>query len=224
MVDLRRSAARGVVAARTYAELDAAGVSLAAAVKKVGVERWPRFLGDAERRAMTAVSNRALPGVIMASATGADTIVGGILLGGIILYSLINREQASKPTGPRPATPQSSPPAPVIVEAAVPLPPPKEGETPTDVLKPSGQHVGEPGNNSGVRILPGGDEGARELFDRLTKDGEDITRPGHIGKVVKTPSGVVIGYRPKSKSGPPTIDVKGIPGLRELKFPGGRSQ
>lgn len=161
MVDRLRSTASGVVAARTHTELNAAGVELAAAVKGVGVERWPRFLGDAERRAMAAVSDRALPGVIKASATGADTIVGGILLGGIILYGLINRERASKPTGPRPATSPPSPPAPVIVEAAVPLPSPKEGETPTDVLKPGGQHIGEPGDNSGIRVLPGGDEGLK---------------------------------------------------------------
>ena len=78
---------------------------------------------------------------------------------------------------------------PHVVEAAVPLPPPKEGETPLDVLKPGGQNVGEPGENSGVRVLPGGEDEARELFDRLTKGGTDITRPGHIGKVIRLPDG-----------------------------------
>lgn len=111
----------------------------------------------------------------------------------------------------------------------MPLPPPKEGETPLDVLKPGGQNVGESGENSGVRVLPGGENEARDLFDRLTKGGTDITRPGHIGKVIRLPDGSVISYRPKSKtgarpeaeSGPPTIDVN-VPGLniRKLKFPG----
>jgi len=62
--------------------------------------------------------------------------------------------------------------------------------------------------------LPGGDAGARELFDRLTKGGgTDITPPGRAGKIIKTPDGSVIGYRPASKSGPPTIDVN-VPGLK----------
>ena len=106
---------------------------------------------------------------------------------------------------------------------AVPVPPPKEGETPTDVLKPGGQNVGDPGKNSGVRILPGGEKEARELFDRLTagKGGQDITPEGRPGRVIRTPEGT-FGIRPSSKSGPPTVDVN-VPGLplRELKFPGG---
>ena len=103
----------------------------------------------------------------------------------------------------------------------MPVPPPVEGETPADVLKPGGQNVGAPGENSGVRVLPGGENESRELFDRLTKGGTDITRPGHIGKVIRMPDGSVISYRPRSRSGPPTIDVN-VPGLniRKLKFPG----
>ncbi len=63
---------------------------------------------------------------------------------------------------------------------------------------------------------------ARELFDRLTKGGTDVTPPGHPGKVIRMPDGSAISYRPTSKSGPPTIDVT-ITGLsiRKLKFPGG---
>jgi hypothetical protein len=102
------------------------------------------------------------------------------------------------------------------------VPPPTEGEKPVDVLKPGGKNVGEPGENSGVRILPGGESEARELFDRLTKGGTDITPSGHLGKVIRMPDGSVISHRPTSKSGPPTVDVN-VPGLgiRKLKFPGG---
>ena len=50
-----------------------------------------------------------------------------------------------------------------------------------------------------------------------------MTPPGHRGTLVRTPDGGYIGYRPQSKSGPPTIDVK-MPGyearMRELKFLG----
>ena len=56
-VDRLRSAARGIVEARTHAELGAAGVDLAAAVQTLGVERWPRYLADADRRAVAAVSS-----------------------------------------------------------------------------------------------------------------------------------------------------------------------
>ena len=89
------------------------------------------------------------------------------------------------------------------------------------MLKPGGQNVGEAGDNSGVRILPGGDQEAQRLFDRLTKGGKDITPSGHPGKIIQMPDGSVISYRPTSKSGPPTIDIN-VSGLaiRKLKFPG----
>ena len=104
---------------------------------------------------------------------------------------------------------------------SVPVPPPKDGETLDDVLKPGGRNVGEAGDSPGVRILPGDDQEAQRLFDRLTKGGKDITPSGHSGKVIRMPDGSVIGYRPTSKSGPPTVDVS-VEGLaiRKLKFPG----
>ena len=163
------------------------------------------------------------PGIGQVSADGMDlprAAGAALLLGAAALYFRHQQEEAAKRAMPGPAA-TPVPEMPHVVEAAVPLPPPKEGETPLDVLKPGGQNVGEPGENSGVRVLPGGEDEARELFDRLTKGGTDITRPGHIGKVIRLPDGSVISYRPRSKSGPPTIDVN-VPGLktRKLKFPG----
>lgn len=109
----------------------------------------------------------------------------------------------------------------------MPLPPPTEGETPLDLLKPGGQNVGERGDNSKIRILPGELDEARELFDRLTKgkSGMDVTSLERPGQVIRLPNGSYIGLRPKSKSGPPTIDVNVAgTGVRELKFPGGNAQ
>jgi len=147
------------------------------------------------------------------SSTSSDTGVALLTLGAVALGWALGRRSSS------PGLPTTS--GPTISEAAILVPPPVEGEKPVDVLKPSGQNVGTPGENSGVRVLPGSENEARELFDRLTKGGTDITRPGHIGKVIRLPDGSVISYRPKSKSGPLTIDVN-VPGLKiwKLKFPG----
>ena len=224
--DQFRSAAKGIVEARDYAQLGDAGSHLATAVLNVGVDAWPQRLGDLDRRALAAVSERAIPEVIKVSTDGLDmprAIGAGIIVGGIILYLRQKQEEAARQGGSKPTGPKS-PQQPTIVEAAVPLPLPKDGETPTEVLKPGGQNVGDQGSNSGIRVLPGGEEGARELFDRLTKGkgGVDITPKGHPGQVIKLPDGSTIGHRPTSKSGPPTIDTN-VPGLsvRELKFPGG---
>lgn len=220
-VDRFRSAAQGSVEARTHEELGAAGADLAAAIQKIGFERWPGYLAEADRRAIGAASDGTIPNIVKASAAGADAATAGaVLLGGIMLYlTLKSLEPGAKPGTPR-ATPPAPPAQPLIVEAAVPLPPPKEDETPADVLKPGGRLVGQPGSSAGVRELPGGEQSAEELFDRLTKGGTDITPSRYPGKRVRLPNGDTIGYRPKSTSGPPTIDVDvaGV-GIDKLKFP-----
>jgi len=145
-----------------------------------------------------------------------------ILLGGLIVWfwDLTGGRQQSSHQAP---VPQSAPPT---VMQAVPVPPVREGETPADVLKPGGQNVGELGGNSGIRILPGGEEEARKLFERLTKGKGriDITPPTHLGQVIRLPDGSVIGLRPASTTKPATIDTN-VPELavRELKFPEGKS-
>lgn len=218
-VDRLRQAAKGIVEARTHEQLGAAGGALASAVFRVGLDAWPRFLSDSQRRAIEAVSANAIPGAIKASATGTDTAVaGGALLLGGLLYLVTRQRDTPSPSRSTPDRPIA--PAPTTLETAVPVPPPVEGEKPTDVLKPGGQNVGEHGENPGVRVLPGGDKEARKLFDRLTKGGTDITPSGHPGKVIRMSDGSVVSHRPTSKSGPPTIDVN-VPGLkiRRLKFP-----
>ena len=136
-VDRLRKASKGIVEARTHGQLGAAGSALAMAVFKTGVDAWPRYLSDSERRAVTAASENAIPGVVKVSADGMDmpkAVVGGIVLGGIILY-IRQKQEAAKKAGAQPVN-APSPKAPAIVEATIPLPPSKEGETPSDVLKP----------------------------------------------------------------------------------------
>lgn len=99
-VDRLRSAAKGIVDARTHAQLSDAGADLAVAAQAIGIDRWPRFLGDAERRGMVAVTSGEIPGVVRASATAPD--IGPVLLTlGLVLLSLGLRDQDSHPSQPR---------------------------------------------------------------------------------------------------------------------------
>lgn len=95
-----------------------------------------------------------------------------------------------------------------------------EEASPRDILMPGERAVGKPGENSGVRELPGGNKEAEDFVLGLGKGGQDITPDGHTGIVIQLPGGGgFVGYRPRSKSGPPTVDVN-IPGIgiREIKF------
>ena len=77
---------------------------------------------------------------------------------------------------------------------------------------PGGNPLGKKGTGprapATVREVNGGRNEAERFFQELSQGGADVTPPGHIGAVVKLPGGRgTIGYRPSSKSGPPTIDV-----------------
>jgi len=195
--------------------------------RAVGARVAAALRGEEER--VAAEGAPASSEIVQVSADGMDlprAAGAALVLGAVALYLRQQQEEAARRATPGPAA-TPVPEMPHVVEAAVPLPPPKEGETPLDVLKPGGQNVGERGDNSKMRILPGGSEGARELFDRLTigKGGTDVTPPGRQGQVIRLPDGNYIGLRPKSKSGPPTIDVNVAgTGVRELKFPEGNAQ
>jgi hypothetical protein len=98
-------------------------------------------------------------------------------------------------------------------------------QSPAEILAPGGKFIGRPGENSGIRELPGGAAAAQELFERLTR-GAGSTRLTDKSLVIDLPEGGgFIGLRLTSKSGPPTIDIN-IPGVgvRELKFPEGYGQ
>jgi hypothetical protein len=93
-------------------------------------------------------------------------------------------------------------------------------ETPKDVLNPSGKPIGRPGRRSEAREMDGGEKGAKELYDKLSKGGIPETPKGYPGKGTRLPNGDWVGHRPISKSGPPTVDVNvnGVP-FDKIKFP-----
>jgi hypothetical protein len=84
---------------------------------------------------------------------------------------------------------------------------------------PDGKPIGTRGSSSAIREVPGGVREARQMFDELAAGGRDVTPPGHPGKLVELPGGGRVGFRPSSKSGPPTVDVKisDVP-IKKVKF------
>lgn len=94
------------------------------------------------------------------------------------------------------------------------MPPP-----PIDLLMPGGSPVGTAGSRPEIREVTGDPEEAQDFFDALTAGGTDATPPGYPGTLRRLPGGGSVGFRPASKSGPPTIDVN-IPGvpIDKIKF------
>ncbi|MCP3999197.1 MAG: hypothetical protein GY722_29650 [bacterium] len=88
-----------------------------------------------------------------------------------------------------------------------------------DLLISGGKRIGEAGSKPSIRVVEGNATAAEDLFSKLAKGGTDITPSGHPGKLVRLPGERVVGFRPVSKSGPPTVDVN-IPGLdiEKIKF------
>ena len=106
----------------------------------------------------------------------------------------------------------------------VPLPSPMQRIT--DALRPGGRLIGDPGSSPAIRIIRDLNPltRAEEMFWHLTQNGtvgQVLEAPNYPGLVVRLPGGGVIGIRPMSTSGPPTIDVRiqGV-GIREIKFLG----
>lgn len=79
--------------------------------------------------------------------------------------------------------------------------------------------MGRPGSGRNVREVIGGENEARSLFDELTKGAEVMPHPNPNisgGLMADLPGGGTIGFRPTSKSGPPTIDIHNIPNYPDL--------
>jgi hypothetical protein len=72
-----RAAAAGAAAATSQTELREAAGKLAAAMKTVGLDRWPRFLADAGERAAREAAGAGRRQVADASPAGARTDAGG---------------------------------------------------------------------------------------------------------------------------------------------------
>lgn len=85
--------------------------------------------------------------------------------------------------------------------------------------KPLGKKGTGPRASAKIREVPGGRTEAERVFQELSQGGTDITPPGHPGRLIELPGGRgKIGYRPASKSGPPTIDVR-VVDLRGQRIP-----
>ncbi len=89
------------------------------------------------------------------------------------------------------------------------------GRSIDDILMPGGRPIGVkatgPRASARLREVGGGQVEAERIFQELTQGGRDITPAGYPGRLIELPDGRgTVGYRPASKSGPPTIDVKAV--------------
>ena len=88
----------------------------------------------------------------------------------------------------------------------------------SDALK----KIGVPGENSGIRNVVGNADDAFSFFKgQVNLNTIKEVKPGTF--VGKDSNGITFTYRASSKSGPPTIDVNGVSGLRKIKFINGSS-
>jgi hypothetical protein len=148
VVDSIRAAAAGAVEARTTAALNAAGEALASAVQGVGSGSWSRFLADADRRAVTAVSGGAVPGIVQASAAGTD-LPNSILLGGLAVMTWLllgQRQPGSQAPAPRPVLPN-----------VMPMKPPRDAKDRNGAKAP-----GKPGEAEKFKDPKGGEQWVNE--------------------------------------------------------------
>jgi len=79
--------------------------------------------------------------------------------------------------------------------------------------------IGTKANSSGIRALNGTADDAYEFFmKQIDSTTLKEVKPGVF--IGKDTNGLTFTFRAASKSGPPTIDVNGIKGLRKIKFIG----
>lgn len=88
-----------------------------------------------------------------------------------------------------------------------------------DSLIPGGDPIGTAGSTESIREVSGDERTAESFFNQLTSGGSPVSNPKYPGRLCVIPEGGIIGLRPRSKSGPPTIDVDvpGIP-IKKVKF------
>jgi hypothetical protein len=89
------------------------------------------------------------------------------------------------------------------------------GRSIDDILMPGGKPIGVKGSgtraSARLREVGGGKAEAERMFQELTQGGKDITPAGYPGKLIELLNGKgIIGYRPATKSGRPTIDVNAV--------------
>jgi len=101
--DRPRSAAKGIVDACTHAQFAVAGENLSTAAQTTGLDRRPRFLGDAQQRGVTAATDGEIPGVMNASVIVGDPrmrLAGIVLASVVLLYDCLTKSNSgpSRPT------------------------------------------------------------------------------------------------------------------------------
>jgi hypothetical protein len=78
--------------------------------------------------------------------------------------------------------------------------------------------LGRQGSSPAIREVLGDVNDAKTLFDALR--GSNVVtevKPGVF--IARTSNGATVTFRPVSKSGPPTVDVRGIEeGIEKIKF------
>jgi hypothetical protein len=94
---------------------------------------------------------------------------------------------------------------------------------------PGGKPIGVKGTgpraSARLRQVSGGQAAAGRMFQDLAEGGKDVTPSGYPGTLIELPNNRgTVGYRPASKSGPATIDVKVIDAsgqpipIKKIKF------
>jgi hypothetical protein len=67
--------------------------------------------------------------------------------------------------------------------------------------------IGSRGSRDNIREVQGTQDDAQSVFNELAGSGQLLESPNYPRALVRRPDGTTVGYRPESKSGPPTIDV-----------------
>ncbi len=78
------------------------------------------------------------------------------------------------------------------------------------------RNIGQPANNPGIRQVQGTADDALSFFKQQV--GDNPVRSIKNGFVATGDDGITYTYRAISKSGPPTIDINGVSGIRKIKF------
>lgn len=82
----------------------------------------------------------------------------------------------------------------------------KERRRVKELLQPDGKLIGKRTGKK-VREVEGSEEDARQLYEKLARLGKKDPIPTYYGDRVEIPRLGNVGFRRRSKSGPPTIDV-----------------
>jgi len=90
-----------------------------------------------------------------------------------------------------------------------------------ELLLPDGDTIGAPGHRrSEFRQIQGSLEDAQELFDKFRGLGQPMNKECYPGEMIALGGENIVGFRRRSKSGEPTIDVsvQYVPAIRKIKF------